>query len=312
MRDPGSTPAKRIGLGCMALTGVYGPITRESAVGIVRRALDLGVTHFDTAELYGPYLNEELLADALGPNRANVEIATKFGYRIEGGKIVGLDSRPTSIRAALEGSLRRLRTDHVDVLYQHRPDPNVPVEDVVETMSALVDEGKAINLGLSATDPETLRRASKVHRISFVQNEFSLIERQPEEGLLRYLEDTCAAFVCYSPLGRGILAGAPKIEVQRAPSDYRRTDPRFEADRLATIRAALAPLWRIASARSVPPASISLAWLLAKSASIRVIPGASSVDQLTTNVDATQTSLTSEEIAELERIVVPREEKPRK
>jgi aryl-alcohol dehydrogenase-like predicted oxidoreductase len=309
MRDPGSAPAARIGLGCMALTGIYGPITRETAVGIVRRALDLGVTHFDTAELYGPYLNEELLAEALGPDRANVEIATKFGYRIEGGRIVGLDSRPTSIRAAVEGSLRRLRRDHVDVLYQHRPDPNIPVEDVVGTMSALVDEGKAIDLGLSATDPETLRRASKVHRISFVQNEFSLIERRPEDGLLRYLEDTCAAFVCYSPLGRGILARTPEVGVQRAPSDYRQTDARFEADRMAVISAALAPLWRIASARSVPPASISLAWLLAKSPSIRVIPGATSIDQLMTNVAANQIVLASEEIAELERIVVLREEK---
>jgi aryl-alcohol dehydrogenase-like predicted oxidoreductase len=296
----------------MALTGIYGPITRETAVGIVHCALDLGVTHFDTAELYGPYLNEELLADALGPDRANVEIATKFGYGIEDGKIVGLDSRPTSIRAAVEGSLRRLRREHIDVLYQHRPDPNVPIEDVVGTMSALVNEGKAIELGLSATDPETLRRASKEHRISFVQNEFSLIERRPQEGLLRYLEDTGAAFVCYSPLGRGILARTPEVRAQRAPSDYRRTDARFEPDRLAVIRSALAPLWRIASARSVPPASISLAWLLAKSPGIRVIPGATSIDQLITNVAAAKIVLASEEIAELERIVVPSVDKSSK
>ena len=296
----------------MALTGIYGPITRETAIGIVRRALDLGVSHFDTAELYGPYLNEELLADALGPDHANVEIATKFGYGIEGGKIVGLDSRPTSIRAAVEGSLRRLRRDHVDILYQHRPDPNVPIEDVVGTMSALVDEGKAIELGLSATDPETLRRASKEHRISFVQNEFSLIERRPEEGLLRYLEDTAAAFVCYSPLARGILARIPEVGLQRALSDYRRTDARFEPDRLAVIGAALAPLWRIASARSVPPASISLAWLLAKSPGIRVIPGATSIDQLMTNVAAAKIVLSSEEIAELERTVVPHVDKSSK
>jgi aryl-alcohol dehydrogenase-like predicted oxidoreductase len=153
---------KRVGLGCMALTGIYGHIARDVAVEIIRQALDMGVTHFDTAELYGPFVNEELLADALGSHRARVEVATKFGYRLEAGKIAGLDSRPQSIRSAVEGSLRRLRRDYIDVLYQHRPDPNVAVEEVVGTMADLVREGKVLGLGLSATDTETVQRASAV------------------------------------------------------------------------------------------------------------------------------------------------------
>src|ERR1700754_3887319 len=161
----------RVGLGCMALTGIYGHITREVAIEIVWQALDMGVTHFDTAELYGPFINEELLADALGQRPNRVEIATKFGYQLRDGKIVGLDSRPESIRLAVEGSLRRLRREYVDVLYQHRPDPDVPVEEVVGTMSELVKEGKVLSLGLSATDSEAVRRSAAVHRISFVQNE---------------------------------------------------------------------------------------------------------------------------------------------
>jgi aryl-alcohol dehydrogenase-like predicted oxidoreductase len=258
----------------MALTGIYGHIARDVAVEIIRQALDMGVTHFDTAELYGPFVNEELLADALGSHRARVEVATKFGYRLEAGKIAGLDSRPQSIRSAVEGSLRRLRRDYIDVLYQHRPDPNVAVEEVVGTMADLVREGKVLGLGLSATDTKTVQRASAVHRISFVQNEYSLIQREPEKGLLTYLNDQSIEFVCYSPLGRGILVRIPDVETKRSSTDYRAKDPRFEPGRLAEISRALDPLWDLAAAHSVAPAAVALAWLLAKSPTIRVIPGA--------------------------------------
>jgi aryl-alcohol dehydrogenase-like predicted oxidoreductase len=293
---------RRIGLGCMALTGIYGPISRDAAIEIIRRALDLGVVHFDTAELYGPYLNEELLSDALGGERTCVEIATKFGYRIQDGKIVGLDSRPSSIRSAVEGSLRRLRRDHIDVLYQHRPDRDVPVEDVVGTMSDLVQEGKVLSLGLSATDLPTLGRASAVHPISFVQNEFSLIQRDPEKALLPGLLSTSIEFVCYSPLGRGILAGKSVITTQRSPTDYRSKDVRFQPERLAELTDRLAPLWHIAASRSVPPAKIALAWLLSKTSMIRVIPGARSTEQLEANIRSHDIALTADEMGALNLI----------
>lgn len=291
---------RRIGLGCMPLSGIYGPIARDESIKIIHGALDLGITHFDTAELYGPYLNEELLADALGADRTRVEIASKFGYRLHDGKIVGLDSSPNSIRLAVDGSLRRLRRDHLDVLYQHRPDPAVPIEEVVGTMSDLVREGKVSSLGLSATDTQTLRRASAVHPISFIQNEFSLIQRAPETALLPDLLGTSTELVCYSPLGRGMLARPLPPNAQRAPSDYRGKDVRYRPERLAELVDRLAPLWRISAARSVPPAVVSLAWLLAKAPVIRVIPSATSVEQLETNVRGADLVLTREEIADLD------------
>jgi aryl-alcohol dehydrogenase-like predicted oxidoreductase len=259
----------------------------------------LGITHFDTAELYGPYLNEKLLADALGSNRTSVEIATKFGYRIHDGKIVGLDSTPHSIRLAVEGSLRRLRRDYIDVLYQHRPDPAVPIEDVVGTMSDLVNEGKVLALGLSATDSRTLQQANALHPISFVQNEFSLIHRDPEKELLPSLRETATEFVCYSPLGRGMLGSANTMRNQRAPSDYRSKDVRFRPESLAETNDRLAPLWRISASRSVSPAAIALAWLLSKAPIIQVIPGAN-VEQLKINIQCVNVALTKDEVAALD------------
>lgn len=293
---------RRIGLGCMPLSGIYGPIARDEAIKIIHGALDLGITHFDTAELYGPYLNEELLADALGAHRTRVEIASKFGYRLRDGKIVGLDSSPGSIRLAVDGSLRRLRRDHLDVLYQHRPDPAVPIEEVVGTMSDLVRQGKVSSLGLSATDTHTLRRASAVHPISFVQNEFSLIQRAAETTLLPDLLGTSTEFVCYSPLGRGMLARPLLPNAQRAPSDYRSKDARYQAERLAELVDRLAPLWRISAARSVSPAAIALAWLLAKTPIIHIVPSATSVEQLKANVRAADLVLSGMEISDLDLI----------
>lgn len=302
MDSPSSASARRIGLGCMPLTGIYGPISREDAVNIIHCARDLGVSHFDTAELYGPYLNEELLAEGLGTDLTRVEIATKVGYRFDGGKIVGLDSRPQSIRLALEGSLRRLRREYVDVLYQHRPDPAVPVEDVVGTMADLAREGKALALGLSATDHDSLRRATAVHPITFVQNEYSLIARAPEKALLPSLLGTATQFFCYSPLGRGILAGKPLTATQQSPTDYRNKDARFQPERHSDLVDRLTPLWQIANARSVSPAAIALAWLLSRAPAVRVIPSATDVDQLRANIRSADIVLSSKELAALELV----------
>ena len=297
-----SPALRRIGLGCMALTGIYGPISRDTAVKIVRRALDLDIIHFDTAEIYGAYLNEELLSEALGSDRTRVEIATKFGYRLQDGKIVGLDSRPQSIRLAVEGSLRRLRREYIDVLYQHRPDPAVPIEDVVGTMANLVNEGKVLALGLSATDPDSLRRASLIHPVAFIQNEYSMITREPEKALLPSLQDTSTQFVCYSPLGRGILAGKPLKATQQSLKDYRNKDARFQPVRHAELVDRLAPLWQIAAARSVSAAAIALAWLLSKSPAIHVIPSATDVEQLRANICSVDIVLTEAELAALDLV----------
>jgi len=299
----GPNPAlRRFGLGCMPLTGIYGPVSRDVAIEIIQCALELGVSNFDTAELYGPYLNEELLADALGANLLRVEIATKVGYRFRDGKLVGLDSRPRSIRLAVEGSLRRLRREYVDVLYQHRPDPAVPIEDVVGTLVDLVREGKALRLGLSGTDQASLRRASTIYPIAFIQNEYSLVARDPEIELLQGLQGTPTQFVCYSPLARGILAGKTSTATQQSPTDYRNRDARFQSERHAELVDQLAPLWRIATTRSVSPAAVALAWLLSKAPTIRVIPSATNVEQLRANIRGVDIILTEEELAALDLI----------
>jgi aryl-alcohol dehydrogenase-like predicted oxidoreductase len=283
----------------MALTGVYGHLDRDTAVATIRRALDLGIDHFDTAELYGPFRNEALLAAALGRDAARVTIATKVGYRLEGGQIAGLDSRPAQIRAAVEGCLRRLGRDTVDLLYQHRPDPEVPVEDAVGAMSDLVEAGKVRWLGLSATDAATLSRAQTVHPIAAVQNEYSLLERAPEDGLLDAVAQAGAVFVAYSPLGRGRLAGSALARTARAPDDYRRSDKRFAEDALEAAGPLTRAVSEIAEARGVAPAAIALAWLLARHPHIRAIPGARSPGQVETFWSGPLVRLTPSEVARL-------------
>lgn len=286
----------------MALTGIYGRIERRDAIAVIHRALDLGIDHFDTAELYGPYVNEELLAEALGPRRPEVQIATKFGYKLENGRIVGLDSRPSSIRRAVEGSLRRLRRERIDLLYQHRVDPNVLIEDVVGTMADLVTEGKVAALGLSAIDGATLERAQTVHAIVAVQNEYSLIQRQAEVSLLPALDGQATTLVAFSPLGRGIICGNLVGLSDRDPADYRISDARFAPDRSSTIVTQLQPLWKIAQQREVPPAVVALAWLLAKSPKVSVIPGARSPIQIGISMQAAVFRLSAEEYEHLDSI----------
>jgi aryl-alcohol dehydrogenase-like predicted oxidoreductase len=292
----------RLGLGCMALTGIYGPVDRATAVATIHRALDLGVDHFDTAELYGPFINESFLADALGDQRHRVSIATKVGYRLEEGRIVGLDSRPQHIRTAVEGSLRRLRREAVDLLYQHRPDPSVPVEEVVGAMADLLQAGKVRALGLSATDPLTFQRAQQVHPIAAVQNEYSLLERNADTEFLDLVADAGATFFSYSPLGRGHLAGTGLAAERRSEDDYRRKDTRFSEVALKAARVVLAPLKEIAETRGVEPATVALAWILDRHPALRVIPGARSPRQIEASWLALKLDLSQEERCLLDAI----------
>jgi aryl-alcohol dehydrogenase-like predicted oxidoreductase len=300
--EPGLADERRIGLGCMALTGIYGRIERRDAAAVVHRALDLGIDHFDTAELYGPYVNEELLAEALGSRSAHVRIATKFGYKLVDGRIAGLDSRPATIRRAVEGSLRRLRRDRIDLLYQHRIDPDVPIEEVVGTMADLISEGKVAALGLSAIDSATLERAQGIHAISAVQNEYSLIQRQPEADLLSVLDSQAITLVAFSPLARGVLCGNVVAASDRDAADYRKSDARFAADRLSATETRLQPLWDIAKNREVTPATVALAWLLAKSPQVLVIPGARSPGQIAASIRAVALRLSAAEQERLDTI----------
>lgn len=293
------SPTLPIGLGCMALTGVYGHVDPAVAAATLHAALDAGIDHFDTAELYGPYRNEELLASALGAVSHRVTIATKFGYRLEGGQIAGLDSRPAALRSAVEGSLRRLKRDTIDLLYQHRPDPNVPVEEVVGAMSDLVRAGKVRWLGLSATDAATLRRAHAIHPISAVQNEYSVLERAPESDLLAEAERIGAALVAYSPLGRGRLAGRTLAAGTRRADDYRCNDPRFAERALEATRPVVDALVAIGAERHVSPAAVAIAWLLARSAMVRPIPGARTPAQVRSALEALDLRLTAEDLERL-------------
>jgi aryl-alcohol dehydrogenase-like predicted oxidoreductase len=289
----------------MALTGIYGSIRREDAIAVIHRALDLGIDHFDTAELYGPYANEELLAEALGSHGATVRIATKFGYKLHDGKISGLDSTPRAIRRSVEGSLRRLRRECIDLLYLHRLDPLVPIEDVVGTMAELVREGKVVELGLCAIDGRTLERALNIHAIAAVQNEYSLIQRQPETKLLPTLRAHATALVAYSPLARGILAGNALAASDREPADYRVSDGWFSRDQLSTLRDRLAPLWEIARQHEVQPAVVALAWLLSRSSRVRVIPGARFPTQIAANVHAAELRLSIADCLRLDMMGAP-------
>jgi aryl-alcohol dehydrogenase-like predicted oxidoreductase len=295
-------PVNRIGLGCMALSGIYGPVDRREAVSIIHQALDLGIHHFDTAELYGPYSNEELLAEALHSLRSSVQIATKFGYVINLGRIAGLDSRPSAVRRSVDSSLRRLKRDRIDLLYQHRVDPNVPIEETVGAMADLVAEGKVKGLGLCCVDSAALTRAQAIHSIAAVQNEYSLIQRDPETTLLPGLNEDDTAVVAYSPLGRGILSGRAKAHSDMGPGDYRASDVRFSATHLRTISSRLAPLWDIAHRRRIDPAPIALAWLLKRRPNIVIIPGAKSAAQMKTNLQAVAIELSAEECECLDRV----------
>jgi aryl-alcohol dehydrogenase-like predicted oxidoreductase len=298
-----------LGLGCMGMSQSYGTAEerdeRES-IATLHRAIDLGVTFFDTAEAYGPYANEELVARALTGKRDRVIIATKFGFTFdENGAINGLDSRPEHIREAVEGSLRRLQMDHIDLLYQHRVDPAVPVEDVVGAMAALVRAGKVRFLGLSEAGERTIRSAHAVHPITALQSEYSLWERNLEPHIIPLLRELGIGLVPFAPLGRGFLAGSVRRAEEYAEGDFRRNDPRYQGANFdANMRAASA-VRELAARKQVTPGQIALAWLLHKGSDIVPIPGTKRRRYLEENVGAAAVSLGTDELAALDAALRP-------
>jgi len=291
------------GLGCMGMSQSYGPADEQESLATIDRALELGVDFFDTAEVYGPYINEELLGRAFRGKRDKVILATKFGWKIEDNKPAGLDSK--HIRQAVEGSLKRLGTDHIDLLYQHRVDPEVPIEEVVGTMAKLVAEGKVRFLGLSEAGEQTIRRAHAVHPITALQSEYSLWERNLEPGIIPLLRDLGIGLVPFSPLGRGFLAGSVKRAEEYPEGDYRRGDPRFQGENFdANVRAA-SVVQDIGARRNATPAQIALAWLMHKGDDIVPIPGTKRRKYLEENVAAASIALSADELTLLEESLRP-------
>jgi aryl-alcohol dehydrogenase-like predicted oxidoreductase len=297
-----------LGLGCMGMSQSYGTAEERDdteSIATIHRAIDLGVTFFDTAEVYGPFENEKLLARALKGTRDRVIIATKFGFRISNGVSAGLDSRPEHIREAVDGSLRRLATDRIDLLYQHRVDPAVPIEDVVGAMARLIDEGKVRFLGLSEAGEQTIRRAHATHPISALQSEYSLWERNLEPRIIPLLRELGIGLVPFAPLGRGFLAGEVKRAEEYPADDFRRNDPRYQGANFdANVRAA-AVVREIAEREGVTPGQVSLAWLLSKGPDIVPIPGTKRRRYLEENVAAAAVSLTASETTALDGALGP-------
>lgn len=290
-----------IGLGCMGLSYGYGPATdRTEAIALIRRAYELGVTFFDSAEAYGPFVNEELLGEALAPFRNQVVIATKFGFK--GGKVSeGMDSRPENIRAVAEASLRRLNTDVIDLFYQHRVDPSVPMEDVAGTVKDLVTEGKVRYFGMSEVGVESIRRAHAVLPVAALQSEYSLWWREPEQNILPLLEELGIGFVPFSPLGKGFLTGAIDENTKFDASDFRNIVPRFGEDARRANRGLVDVLADLASGKGVSRAQIAIAWLLAQKPWIAPIPGTTKLHRLEENIGAATITLTEQDLADIAR-----------
>jgi aryl-alcohol dehydrogenase-like predicted oxidoreductase len=292
-----------LGLGCMSFSGAYGASDDDAAIGVIRHALDRGVTFFDTSDMYGWGHNEGLLRRALGDRRSQIVLATKFGQiRREGGPN-GVDGRPEYVKEACEASLKRLRTDVIDLYYQHRVDPTVPIEETVGAMAELVREGKVRALGLSEAAPTTIRRAHRVHPIAAVQSEFSLIYRVEAEETLRTTRELGIAFVAYSPLGRSLLTGALAHARELAADDPHRRHPRFAGDNLAQNLALIEPLRGLAEHKGATLGQLVLAWLLARGEDIVPIPGTKRVERVDENLGALSLELTAQEIEEIARIV---------
>ena len=289
-----------IGLGCMGMSYAYGPASdKKEMIRLIRAAVKRGVTLFDTAEIYGPFTNEELVGEALAPYRGKVIIATKFGFDIKDGKEAGLDSRPQHIKRAVEGSLKRLKIETIDLLYQHRVDPNVPIEDVAGTVKELIKEGKVKHWGLSEAGVETIRRAHKVQPVAAVQSEYSMWWRRPEEELLPMLEELGIGFVPFSPLGKGFLTGRFDKHSEFDSSDFRHIVPRFTPENLDANQVLVDLIKKVAAEKNATPAQIALAWLLAQKPWIVPIPGTRKLERLDENLKAADLELTTEELSDL-------------
>lgn len=297
-----------LGLGCMGMSQAYGAAEERDeneSIATVHRAIELGVTFFDTAEVYGPYANEELLARALAGKREQVLIATKFGFTFDASGVTGLDSRPGHVREAVEGSLRRLRTDRIDLLYQHRVDPAVPIEDTVGAMADLVREGKVRFLGLSEAGEQSIRRAHATHPISALQSEYSLWERNLEPRIIPLLRELRIGLVPFAPLGRGFLTGAVKRAEDYPPDDFRHRDPRYQGENFDANMRAAAAVRELAAAKGVTPAQIALAWLLHKGDDIVPIPGTKRRRYLEEDLAASDVTLGETDMRALDAALPP-------
>jgi aryl-alcohol dehydrogenase-like predicted oxidoreductase len=299
----GRLEVSAIGFGCMGMSQSFGPNPgdRGQMMNLLRSAVDLGVTFFDTAEVYGPYDNEELVGEGLAPVRDQVVIATKFGFAFDDqGRQTGLSSHPEHIRQAVDGSLRRLRTDRIDLLYQHRVDPQVPIEDVAGTVAELVAAGKVAHFGLSEASARTIRRAHAVHPVTALQSEYSLFWREPEAEIIAVLEDLGIGLVPFSPLGRGFLTGRIDQSTEFGEGDVRAVFPRFTAEARAANQAVVDLLGRVAETKGVTPAQVALAWLLAQQPWIVPIPGTRRLERLEENLGAADVQLSADDLAEID------------
>ncbi|MBT1712363.1 aldo/keto reductase [Fulvivirgaceae bacterium PWU5] len=289
-----------IGLGCMGLSFGYGPATdKQQAINLIRTAFEAGVDFFDSAEAYGPFLNEELLGEAVAPFRDEVVLATKFGF--EGGVTSkGLNSKPENIRAVVEAALTRLKTDRIDLLYQHRVDPNVPIEDVAGTVKELIAQGKVKHFGLSEAGADTIRRAHAVQRVTALQSEYSLWWREPEQKTFTTLEELGIGFVPFSPLGKGFLTGAINENTKFDKTDFRNTVPRFDEENRKANQAVVAKIAEFAERKGATSAQMALAWVLAQKPWIVPIPGTKKIHRLQENIKAEQITLTPEDLKDIE------------
>lgn len=289
-----------LGLGCMGLSFGYGKVTeKQDAIQLIRAAFENGVTFFDTAECYGPFTNETLVGEALKPFRKDVIIATKFGFE-DGDSTKGLDSSPARIRKVVEDSLKRLQTDYIDLFYQHRVDPNIPIEDVAGTIKDLINEGKVKHFGLSEAGVETIRRAHTVQPVTALQSEYSLFYREPEKEIIPTLEELGIGFVPFSPLGKGFLTGAINEETKFEDSDFRNIVPRFSEENRKANQALVDLIKSIATEKEATPAQVALAWLLAQKSFIAPIPGTTKLHRLKENIGGADLKLTSQDLSEIE------------